>query len=231
MLAFVAGVVGTGLGGGIPAAICGKRKTTVGWMTAFAAGVMVGLSLLDLLPEAIGAVLTPWIPVLGCLLGALAVFLLDLRGGKSGKTGNLVSAGMVTAAAIAVHNVPEGMILGATLAAGQPENAWTLGVLIGLHNIPEGMAISAPLLAGGKKRLTSAALAAASGLPTVAGALLGCFLGSLGDVWVSVLLAFAAGAMVFVSAYELYPNATEICGKALAAFAALAGIAVTVLIL
>ena len=76
-----------------------------------------------------------------------------------------------------------------------------------------------------------AALAAASGLPTVAGALLGCFLGSLGDVWVSVLLAFAAGAMVFVSAYELYPNATEICGKALAAFAALAGIAVTVLIL
>lgn len=231
MLAFVAGVLGTGLGGVFPLVICGKRRAAQGWMTAFAAGVMVGLSLLDLLPEAMGAVLTPWIPMLACLMGALAVFFLDLHGAKSGMTGHLVSAGMVTAAAIAVHNVPEGMILGATLAAGQAENAWAWGLLVGLHNIPEGMAVSAPLLAGGKGRLASVALAAASGLPTVAGALLGYLLGMLGDVWGSVLLAFSAGAMVFVSACELYPEAMESCGKTSTAFAALVGLAVTILLL
>jgi ZIP family zinc transporter len=65
---------------------------------------------------------------------------------------SLFIAGVVMASAIALHNVPEGMTIGASYASNDAvmgAAAITLAVLIGLHNIPEGMAVSVPLIAGG----------------------------------------------------------------------------------
>ena len=60
--------------------------------------------------------------------------------------------GVVMACAIALHNIPEGMTIGASFAVSS-DLMWGTGmimaVLIGLHNIPEGMAVAVPLISGG----------------------------------------------------------------------------------
>ena len=92
---------------------------------------------------------------------------------------------MVIACAIALHNIPEGMSIGASYnidTEGGVSMALILAVLIGLHNIPEGMAVSVPLVAGGMKRIKAALLTAASGAPVVLGAWLGYWIGDIGAI-------------------------------------------------
>ena len=67
------------------------------------------------------------------------------------KRGGLFLAGVVMAAAIALHNLPEGMVIGASYAADLAEagqDGRMMALVIGLHNIPEGMAVAVPLAAG-----------------------------------------------------------------------------------
>ena len=96
---------------------------------------------------------------------------------------SLVVAGIVMACAIALHNVPEGMTIGASFVVS--DNLFLgagmiMAVLIGLHNIPEGMAVSVPLINGGMGRVRAVLVTAACGLPTVLGAWLGYWLGDIG---------------------------------------------------
>ena len=110
--------------------------------------------------------------------------------------------------AVALHNMPVGMAVGATIAASQLTRAtiMTAGVLA-LHNIPEGMSIAAPLLGSGATPRRAVAVAAASGLPTILGAYLGFYLGSAAPLLLVVSLALAAGAMLYVIFLELLPEA------------------------
>ena len=113
----------------------------------------------------------------------------------------LHTAGLVLAAAVALHNMPVGMAIGATFA-GSAQGGWHGGVLaaliIGLHNIPEGMSIAAPLLTGGSKPAGAIGVAAVSGLPTILGALLGYSVGAMNGALLGTALSFAAGAMLYV---------------------------------
>ncbi|MCF0137204.1 MAG: ZIP family metal transporter [Oscillospiraceae bacterium] len=123
----------------------------------------------------------------------------------------LFIAGLVMACAIALHNLPEGMVIGASYA-GDPGSViggsgFIIAVVIGLHNIPEGMAVSVPLLTGGMGRGKAILITALSGVPTIIGAMLGYSLGLIGPIWLSVSLSFAAGAMLYVVFGELLPEA------------------------
>ena len=124
----------------------------------------------------------------------------------------LHTAGLVLAAAVALHNMPVGMAIGATFA-GDAASAGHGGVLaaliIGLHNLPEGMSIAAPLLSGGSRPAGAIAVAAASGIPTILGALLGYSVGAMSPGLLSVSLSFAAGAMLYVVLEELIPEASQ----------------------
>ena len=83
---------------------------------------------------------------------------------------SLFVAGIVMAAAIALHNVPEGMTIGASYASNDGamgSAALVLAIIIGLHNIPEGMAVSVPLITGGMKKWKAVLVTAASGIPTI----------------------------------------------------------------
>ena len=146
----------------------------------------------------------------------------------------LFVAGMVMACAIALHNVPEGMTIGASYASSQGvmgRAALTLAILIGLHNIPEGMAVSVPLISGGMTKWKAVCITAASGIPTVVGAVLGYWLGEIGPMGLCMSLGFASGAMLYVVFGEILPQAIIMYRSKLPAFSAIVGILVGMLII
>ncbi len=122
----------------------------------------------------------------------------------------LFIAGVVMAFAIALHNMPEGMVIGASYAgdggAITGGTGFLIAVVIGLHNIPEGMAVSVPLITGGMNKWKAIGVTALSGAPTIIGAMIGYKLGIISPVWLSVSLSFAGGAMLYVVFGELLPE-------------------------
>ena len=146
----------------------------------------------------------------------------------------LFMAGVVMASAIALHNVPEGMTIGASYASNNGvmgSSALVLAVLIGLHNIPEGMAVSVPLISGGMGKGKAVLITALSGVPTMIGALLGFLLGDIGALGLALSLGFASGAMLYVVFGEILPQAILMYHSKLPAFSAIAGMLVGLFII
>ena len=147
---------------------------------------------------------------------------------------SLFVAGIVMACAIALHNVPEGMTIGASYASNDGvlgSAALVLAVLIGLHNIPEGMAVSVPLISGGMGKMKAVLITAATGIPTVLGALLGYALGEIGPLGLTMSLGFASGAMLYVVFGEILPQSILMYHSKAPAFSAIIGILVGILII
>lgn len=220
-----AGIGGTGLGG---AAACLLRRDSdrvVSLLLSFAAGVMAAVVCADLLAEALAQGCTG-LAAAGVLLGFGATGGLNvLLAARPSGEGRLVLAGAVMAAAIALHNVPEGMVIGASFAAGE-RGGWLMAAVIGLHNVPEGMAVAVPLAAGGERRWRAAALAALTGAPTVLGAGVGYWMGTLGPRSLAAALSFASGAMLYVVFGELLPEAAALWRSKAPALAAVVGVLV-----
>ena len=146
----------------------------------------------------------------------------------------LFVAGIVMASAIALHNVPEGMTIGASYASNNGamgKAALTLAILIGLHNIPEGMAVSVPLISGGMAKWKSILITASTGIPTIIGALLGYALGEIGPLGLTMSLGFASGAMLYVVFGEILPQSYLMYHSKLPAFSTIAGILLGLLII
>lgn len=147
---------------------------------------------------------------------------------------SLFVAGLVMACAIALHNVPEGMTIGASFANTDGilvNSALMLSILIGLHNIPEGMAVSVPLISGGMPKSKAILITALSGTPTIIGGILGYFIGDLGPLGLAISLCFASGAMLYVVFGEILPQAILLYRSKLPAFSTIIGILVGVLII
>ena len=146
----------------------------------------------------------------------------------------LFVAGLVMACAIALHNVPEGMTIGASYASNEGtigSAALVLAIIIGLHNIPEGMAVSVPLISGGMKKWKAVLITAATGIPTVIGALVGYMLGELGTMGLTMSLGCASGAMLYVVFGEILPQSILMYHSKLPAFSTIAGILAGMLII
>lgn len=140
---------------------------------------------------------------------------------------SLLVAGIIMACAIALHNVPEGMTIGASYAntKGVMEgSALILAILIGLHNIPEGMAIAVPLINGGIKRRMAVLITALSGAPTILGAIFGYWIGDIGPLGLALSLSFASGAMLYVVFGEILPQSILMYRSKLPAFFVIIGI-------
>lgn len=232
-----AGVGGTGLGGLFGILFKRQSAKTVSGLLSFAAGVMLAVVCLDLVPSAMEKSRI-FLVLSGTALGFLFVYLLnDLTLRSQGKTDGravtsqkrLLIGGVVTAVAIALHNFPEGMVIGASFVHFGADYRFTLSqtaiaAVIGLHNIPEGMAMAVPLASGGMRKSAAAAITALAGAPTVLGAAAGFFLGSLSPLWLSLSLSLASGAMLYVVFGELLPEAYSLESSPLPVFCALAGI-------
>ena len=144
-----AGIGGTGLGGGAACLLRRESDRMVSLMLSFAAGVMIAVVCADLLVQALSQGHLP-LTAAGVLTGFLITAGLNAclscrpgLEGDGGRRGELILAGIVMAAAIALHNVPEGMVIGAAFASGEAGSGWVMAAVIGLHNVPEGMAVAA----------------------------------------------------------------------------------------
>ena len=144
---------------------------------------------------------------------------------------HLFIAGLVMMFAIALHNLPEGMVIGASYAISEDMMAelftgsgFIMAIVIGLHNVPEGMAVSVPLISGGMSKPKAVVLTALSGLPTVFGALLGFALGGINDIMLVLSLGFASGAMLYVVFGELLPESILMWRSKLPAFTLFVGL-------
>ena len=259
---FLAGVVGTSLGGLIGALLQKESNRVVSLLLSFAAGVMLSIVCFDLVTEAIETDVGILTVIFSIAFGVAIIYLLNyLIDRKTNpevphidenhpKTADdldelihsdhfeqhyvnqdsklsLFIAGVVMASAIALHNVPEGMTIGASYASNDGvmgSAALVLAVLIGLHNIPEGMAVSVPLITGGMKKWKAVLLTACSGIPTVIGAFLGFLLGEIGPMGLALSLGFASGAMLYVVFGEILPQAILMYHSKLPAFSAIVGI-------
>ncbi len=191
-------------------------------LTGFAAGVMVAASVWSLLIPAIEmtgkegfASVVP--PVVGFLAGIFFLLILDKviphqhiestesEGPKShlSRTSKLVFA-------VTLHNIPEGMAVGVAIAAAMEESAFmsmagalALSAGIAIQNFPEGAIVSMPLHTAGNSRWKSFVIGSLSGIVEPLGACLTIILTSL---VLPYLLAFAAGAMMYVVVEELIPE-------------------------
>ncbi len=144
---------------------------------------------------------------------------------------NLFVAGLVMMFAIALHNLPEGMVIGASYAISPDLTAslfsgsgFIIAIVIGLHNVPEGMAVSVPLISGGMKKPKAVFLTALSGFPTILGAILGFLLGGINDMMLVLSLGLASGAMLYVVFGELLPESILMWRSKLPAFALFIGL-------
>ncbi|MDD7390795.1 MAG: ZIP family metal transporter [Lachnospiraceae bacterium] len=187
------------------------------------AGIAVGFFMVWGLNEWIEKVRYAFAFSSGGYVGAKTGSAGDVSSGWSGNY-RLLTAGIVMILAIAIHNLPEGMVIGASFAADSMGSAGLiLAVVIGIHNIPEGMAVATALTGGGMDRFRTVLLTAASGFPTVIGAVIGWRLGTMGPVMLCLMLSFAAGAMLYVVMGELIPEALDMWNSRLIAVSILLG--------
>jgi len=221
LISLIAGMA-TGLGA---LAIFVFRRSNMRFYDAlmgFCGGIMLALSIVGLVQEALrqGGAL---VAIAGYLLGAGLLFGLDLliphihsrmmdvkADGGAGRPVDTMRAmslrkGVLISAAIALHNLPEGFVVGVTCAA-QPALGLFIAAAIALHNIPEGIVVAAPLYAGGMSKVRSVLWAALSGLTEPLGAIIGVILVANVENIVPLAMAFAGGAMFYVVFDEIIPE-------------------------
>lgn len=198
-------------------------------MMAFAAGVMVAAAVWSLLNPAIDASrhLGAWAfmpPFVGFWLGVLFLFAMDgviphlhLGGNVSEGPQVVLSRSTKIALAVTIHNIPEGMAIGVVFAGWLADSSFAsvslstaiaVSLGIAIQNFPEGVIVSLPLRAAGTSRKKAFLLGLVSAVAEALAAIVTLFLSQLMIPALPWLLAFAAGAMVYVVVEELLPEAS-----------------------
>lgn len=169
----------------------------------FAAGVMIAASIWSLLIPSIEQAqiqqIPAWIPAAaGFTLGTFFLFLLERLLSLLTIIKTLHLPTLLLIFAITLHNIPEGMAVGL---------AWPLALGIGIQNFPEGAAVALPLRKNGYSRTKAFLFGSITGIVEPIFGILTIFISSHVSNLMPWLLAFAAGAMIYVSVEELIPQA------------------------
>ncbi|MDO3378981.1 zinc transporter ZupT [Geoalkalibacter halelectricus] len=242
-----------GLSTGIGSAIAFfSRHTNTRFLSialGFSAGVMVYISLAEILVEAQDGLVaewggTPgaWAAVAAFFTGILVIAVIDRlvperenphevhlveETLERPNDRRLMRMGVMAALAIGIHNFPEGL---ATffVALHDPALGIPIALAIALHNIPEGIAVSIPIYYATGSRRKAFFYSFLSGLAEPIGALVGFFLlmPFYSETLTFLLLAGVAGIMVFISLDELLPAAREYGEHHLAIYGLIGGMMV-----
>ena len=187
-------------------------------ITGFAAGVMIAASVWSLLLPAIDS--SSYITAaLGFLSGIVLLLALDLlvphlhaTSDKAEGKPSRLSRSALLMLSVTLHNIPEGMAVGAAAAAtGSISYASALALSLGiaLQNFPEGLVVSMPLYKEGKSRGRAFLEGTISGAVEPIGGILAFIFVSFFSSMLPFLLSLAAGAMFYVVVEELIPEASE----------------------
>lgn len=186
----------------------------------YCAGIMLSAAILGLILPAVE--LSPksnyhWV-FLGIIAGAAFLNLLDLFTPHLHKISGLemekhkndahLNKVLLFVLAIAIHKLPEGIAAGVGFgdSVADTSRAWAVNFGISLQNIPEAMVVIPPLLIAGVSKIRSFLISTIIGVLEIVGVFLGYFLGSLGEVFLPIMLAFAGGAMLYVVSDEMIPE-------------------------
>ena len=184
---------------------------------SFAAGVMLAAAVLGLVLPSLeyGGKFGLVYAVAGIFAGAFCLNLIDklvphlhkMAGGQeeSHRNANLDKV-LLFVAAIAIHNLPEGIAAGVGFGSGDTAQALIIAGGIAMQNIPEGMVIIGPMLAAGVPPKRTFLYAALTGVVEVIGTLIGYFAVSISTAILPFALAFAGGTMLYVISDEMIPE-------------------------
>ncbi len=201
----------TGVGGVLIAVLPRISRRVYDTLLGFSAGVMLAAGSITLLWPALAR--NELVPAIsGLLTGALLVYLLEIAiphlephfaPQLSGRNKEL---GILMAAALTLHHVPEGLAIGVAFGGGGQALGAVVAIAIALQNIPEGLAVAMPLRAAGASRARAIAWASLSGLTEPIAAALGVWFAGKLNGMMSFGMALAAGAMIFVASDQLIPE-------------------------
>ena len=240
----------TGIGSAL--AFFTKRTNTkfLSIALGFSAGVMIYVSLVEILPKAIETITTDqsgqggWIAILGFFVGIFLIMLIDklipepnnphevhtveeMDGKSQHHKDKLMRMGLFSALAIALHNFPEG-IATFTAALSNPSLGIAIAVAVAIHNIPEGVAVSVPIFYATGSRKKAFLYSFASGLAEPLGAIFAFIVlrNFLNPTVFGFIFAAVAGIMVYISVDELLPSAKEYGEHHLSIYGLIGGMAV-----
>ncbi len=232
LLAFLLTTIsGLSTGVGSLIAFFAKRTNTKFLSAAlgFSAGVMVYISFMELMPEALGILGETFSPRLSNIYmlaafftGIIFIAIIDFlipedenphevhRVEELNQSKQLQRTGVLMALAIGIHNFPEGLATFAS-ALENIDIAIPIVIAIAIHNIPEGIAVSVPIYQATGSRKKAFWYSLLSGMAEPVGALVGfLFLLPFWNPTIhALLLAFVSGIMVFISFDELLPGAEK----------------------
>lgn len=255
LMTLAAGLV-TGLGGAIVVFL--KKGSSDRFLSAalgFAAGIILAISLMDLIPESAELFIEAWGRLPG-FFAALAMVVLGILSGRAidrlvphshthshgegeacpheshdgkeeGPCEDSYRLGLITTVAIMAHNLPEGMVA-FMMGYSDVTLGLSMALAIALHNIPVGMAISLPLYYAGEKRSKAIGCAFAAGMVEPLGALLAYLVlrPYLSSLMMAGLFGFIAGFMLYLALDELLPSSRGYGYGKLSFYSLMAGVAV-----
>ncbi len=196
-------------------------------LLGFAAGVMIAASVWSLLIPSIDMSVAQgqigWVPALvGFMLGIVFLLTLDtvtphlhLKSDKPEGVKSGFSKTTMMLFAVTLHNIPEGMAVGVAFAGAMMGSGITvtaalaLAVGIAIQNFPEGAIISMPLRGEGMSKTKAFGCGVLSGAVEPVGGALTILLAAQVKPFLPYLLAFAAGAMMYVVIEELIPESQD----------------------
>jgi len=215
-------------------------------MLGFASGVMMAASFWSLLAPSIeisrDSGVAPWLPAtVGFLCGGLALRIIDyilphlqpdLPTNRAEGIKTSWHRSTLLILAITLHNIPEGLVIGVAFGAaafGLPSvtltGAMALAIGIAIQDMPEGLIISMPLRREGFSRFKSFFYGALSGIVEPIAAVVGAVAVAGSRSALPYALAFAAGAMIFVTVEEVIPESQRSGNAAIATMGAMLGFA------
>jgi len=212
LMSFIVGSLGTGLGALIVLPF--KPKNDGRFLYGFSSGFMLLVVMFDLIPS--GVKISNMVVVIsGIALGAVFVYafhkILDRAYTHKNKI-KISETGILLFVAIALHNFPEGVAIGAGFEM-ELRFALFISAVMAAHNIPEGMAMGISLYLGGEKKWKIIFYGMIAGIPTCIGALAGNLIAHIDQHFIGLGLGFASGAMLYVCLSELIPYSKRLSGS------------------
>ena len=215
LLCLIAGL--STLLGSLSIFIKGNKNNIIKCALAFAAGVMLSVSIFDLIPESLIMFQSPTknplflnITIFMIIGLNIPLFINKILPNKIGEDNKLYKLGIFTMIAIIIHNIPEGI---ATYISSETniKLGISITIAIAMHNIPEGISIAMPVYYATKNKKKAISLTFISGMSEPLGAILAyLFLKPIvNDTIMGGIFAIIAGIMAYISIVELLPNALQ----------------------